>query len=72
MSRVVRNKIKEQLRLFSMQSAVLPMGKVSKDESVDRVLSFNEIPGPKYFELIGRFMPSGERVKERIKKKISD
>lgn len=45
-----------------MHSAVLPMGKVSKNESVDRVLSFNEIPGPKYFELIGRFMPNGERI----------
>lgn len=70
MSRVVRNKIKEQLRLFSMQSAVLPMGKVSKNESVDRVLSFNEIPGPKYFELIGRFMPTGKKSEKESK--ISD
>ena len=68
MSRVLRNKIKEQLRLCSMQSAVLPMGKVWRDESVN-VLSFNEIPGPKYFELIRRFMPNGESKK---KKKISD
>lgn len=67
MSRVVRNKIKEQLRLCSMQSAVLPMGKVLKNESVDRVLSFNEIPGPTYFELIRRFMPNGERKSEKVK-----